>query len=173
MGLQETFHIIIAWLLYYLIVEALGLRRGVSTHRTVLGVLGVFMLVLQVYDILLTVWSGYMWETLHNIKFYYGAAMIVMIPLGFVVGIAATLNLHPRFRKKLGLLWLQWVGMLLFVVLGWWCDMIRSLDFATAVIPGWHTTVMYWGTYFMVCFWLLIAWILALIIGLSSNEANA
>ena len=80
MGLQETFHIIIAWLLYYLIVEVLGLRRGVFTHRTVLGVLGVFMLVPQVYDILLPVWSGYMWETLHLIEFYYGAAMIVMIP---------------------------------------------------------------------------------------------
>ena len=51
--------------------------------------------------------------------------------------------------------------------------MIRSLDFATAVIPGWHTTVVYWGTYFIVCFWLLIAWVLALIIGLPRNEANA
>lgn len=166
MGVLESLHIVIAWLLYYLIICFLRKDNKEKVQLLVLGVFGLIMLIVQSYEILLPIFFGYAWETLYILRTTYGYSVGFFLLIGVIVAILCSLSLFTKYRDKHWLWKWQLRLMLSYVLVGVSGLTLVGIDFATSIIPGWHTTIIIGGSYMMIGVWLVLAFFLDFVINI-------
>lgn len=173
MGVLESLHIVIAWLLYYLTIRFIRKDNKEKVHLLVLGVFGLIMLIVQAYEILLPIFFGYAWETFYILRTTYGDFVGFFLLIGVIVAILCSLGLFTKFREKHWLGKWQLVLMLSYVLIGISGLTLGRADFATSITPGWHTTIIIGGSYMMIGVWLVLAFLVDFVVTKTIAWASA
>lgn len=155
------FNMLAGWSVYAILDHhLLNHRRRLSSWH-LLGFIGAFQLCSLTVEYSAAYWGGYLIE---QIAFYRITKLFIgLLLLELILSIVTSANLFRKFRDnhrlrkvQLGLILLYLIGHI--VVLG-----IRPLDYATSIIPGWHTTIVAVGNKFGALLWFVIFLIMGLV----------
>jgi hypothetical protein len=137
-----AYGVILAWLIHAIISLLLKkqYRFFIKYYQGVwliLGYVGALLLGILVWQITSQLLNGFMYEQFVFMSRTLGNFSLWILGVEILLPILFLLNLFEQFRKNKILRIFQMVLIFILITIG----ILLNKDFATSVIPGWHTTI--------------------------------
>lgn len=124
-----------------------------------LGILGGVFLCSLIAEYGIAWYSGYLEEQLTRSTEVNRIFMV----FEFIVGITTSLNIFKKIRENGRLRVAQLILVFLYLLGNIYLYGFSSFDYATSIIPGWHTTVAAIDNFFGTIVWLIVIGMMDLI----------
>lgn len=162
----QGYYIISAWLIYAGIIFTSSKDNYQKENSWfLLGIVSLIFLIPLLIEYGIAWSSGYIYEQFAFMRIRNGYSPFFML-FEFSVSIMASMNIISNVRKNNAFRKFQFVIICIYI-LG--CIIIygyKPYEFATSIIPGWHSTIYQIGNIYGTLIWFVVIVVLALVVSL-------
>ena len=157
-GLFLPLYLLLGWGIYAIINRLIS--RDEKRREQIffsLGVIGLVMLIGQVFTHGLAVINGYLGEQLKVGTEVFGYLFLIINSLELIIAILATLALIGRWRRDQRLRIIQVVLILCYILLNFTIYGLLRFDYVVSLLPGWQAISVTLPSYTYILLWVFIA----------------